>query len=259
MQKDIQLTSRGITLRGMLHKPENTQGKIPLVIILHGFGGNKMGPNFVLVRLSKALEENNIASVRFDFGGSGESDGEFINMTMSGEVEDANNIFEYVKSLDFIDSDNIGVLGFSMGGAVASILAGRLKKQVKSLCLWAPAGNMHEIVKKDFIGAGYNEFLQNGYHDFDGMLIGKDFVNDLSDINIYNEASKYQGDVLLIHGDCDDVVSITASNEYIKKSYRERARLTVINGADHMFTRYSFGQSFIIYTLDFFKTRLVIE
>lgn len=257
MQKDIRITSRGFTLRGMLHMPENVTGKIPLVIILHGFGGNKMGPNYILVKLSRMLEENNIASVRFDFAGSGESDGDFINMTMSGEVEDAANIFEYVRTLDFIDPDNIGVLGFSMGGAVASILAGKLENQIKALCLWAPAGNIYDIVIKDFIGMGYTDFIQKGYHDFEGMLIGKDFVSGLSDINIYSEASRYNGNVLLIHGDCDDVVSIQASNDYINKSYKEKAKLTVIQGADHMFTNYSLTQSFIIYTLDFFNSQLV--
>ena len=259
MQKEIQIISRGFTLRGMLHKPDQVEGKIPLVIIFHGFGGNKMGPNFVLVRLSRLLSENKIASVRFDFAGSGESDGDFMDMTISGEVEDANNIFEYVKNLNFVDKENIGVLGFSMGGAVASILAGKLRNQIKALCLWAPAGNINEIVVNDFIGSGLAWFLQNGYHDFEGLIIGKNFVTDLSCINIYEEASRYNGKVLLVHGDSDNVVSIQASRDYIKKSYRDKAKLTVINGADHMFTKYSLSQSFILYTLDFFRCQFTGE
>lgn len=34
-------------------------------------------------------------------------------MTLTKELEDANNILDYVKSLDFIDNHKIGVFDFS--------------------------------------------------------------------------------------------------------------------------------------------------
>lgn len=83
MQNAVELQSRGLTLRGMLHIPANISGKIPMVVIFHGFTGNKMEPHFILVKLSRLLETKGIASVRFDFAGSGESDGDFSEMTIS--------------------------------------------------------------------------------------------------------------------------------------------------------------------------------
>jgi len=161
MQQAVEIISNGNILRGMVNKPDDIIGKVPTVIILHGFGGNKMGPHFIFVKLSRLLETIGIASVRFDFAGSGESDGEFSEMTVSGELCDARSILQYVKTLDFVDTKNIAIVGFSMGGAIASMLAAEYKKYIHSLCLWAPAGNMGEIVLKDWIGSKYPEFEKN--------------------------------------------------------------------------------------------------
>ncbi len=256
MQKAVEIKSRNLTIRGMINTPDQVNGKLPTIIILHGFGGNKMGPHFMFVKFSKVLADLGFASVRFDFAGSGESDGEFINMTLSGELEDAENILEYVKSLDFVDVERIGVVGFSMGGAVASMLAGIHGKDIKSLCLWSPAGNMSEIVINDFIGQGYSEFLNNGYHEYDGLLIGKKFVEDIKKTDIYSIASEYRGDILLLHGSGDEVVSLNASEKYLE-TYGDKAKLTVIDGADHLFSRQSWKRELIEHSVDFFNQELI--
>ncbi len=256
MQKAIEIKSNDLTLRGMLHTPGQINGKIPAIIILHGFGGNKTGPHFMFVQFSRILAANGIASVRFDFAGSGESDGEFINMTLSGELEDAKNILKYVKSLEFVNTQKIGIVGFSMGGAVASVLAGINGKDVQALCLWAPAGNMADIVHHHFIGEGHRAFLEKGYHDFEGLLIGKAFVEDLNKQDIYRIASEYKGEKLLLHGNHDEVVSLSASEKYMAH-YDGKAELTVVDGADHLFSNQEWEQKVLAHSADFFRRRLL--
>jgi alpha/beta superfamily hydrolase len=97
MQKAVEIQSRNLTLRGMLHIPEGVSGKVPIVCIFHGFTGNKMEPHFIFVKLSRMLEARGIASIRFDFGGSGESDGDFIDMTISHELEEAIDFFKFYQ------------------------------------------------------------------------------------------------------------------------------------------------------------------
>jgi alpha/beta superfamily hydrolase len=97
----------------------------------------------MFVKFSRALADLGFASIRFDFVGSGESDGEFVNMTLSGELEDAVNILSHVKTLNFVDQDRIGFVGFSASGEVASILAGLNSEAIKALCLWACSAGMH--------------------------------------------------------------------------------------------------------------------
>ena len=105
MQKAVEIQSEGLTLRGMLHIPEGISGKIPIVIMFNGFNGNKMEVHCIFVKLSRKLEKAGIASARFDYRGSGESDGDFIDMTVSGELADAKNVLDFVRTLDFVDAD----------------------------------------------------------------------------------------------------------------------------------------------------------
>lgn len=255
MQKSVEIQSNGLTLRGMLHIPSGGNHKTPIVCIFHGFTGNKMEPHFIFVKLSRMLEASGIASVRFDFGGSGESDGDFINMTISKELADAKNILDYVKSLDFVDTTKIGIVGLSMGGAVASMLAGDQNEDVKALCLWAPAGIMKELILQ-----GQNkhqaETMSNlGYTDLGGLLLGKEFIEDLMSVDIYGKSARFDKNVLLLHGDKDASVPMVASEKYLE-IYETRAVLHIVKNGDHTFNSKECEDEVLDYTLGFLEDEL---
>ncbi len=256
MQKNIAIKNGRSTLRGVLHTPDNIDGKVPVVIILHGFQGHKAGPHFIFVELSRLLEQKGIASVRFDFRGSGESDGYFSEMTMSGELEDAKAILDYVKTLGFVDTAMIGVLGLSMGGAVASILAGDRKNEIRSLCLWAPAGNMNDVILNYYIGEKLPQLLKEGYTDIEGYTLGKVFIEDSAVLDIYGRASRYEKNILIIHGDKDEVVVPEASLEYVKH-YGSKAQFHVVKGANHTFDKREWTDEVNSETLKFFERELL--
>jgi len=136
-----------MTLRGMEHIPEKSlDEKVPAVILFHGFTGTKLEPHRLFLKISRALEKQGIASFRFDFLGSGESDGDFEEMTVSKEIEEAHAIVDFVKRDGRIDPSRIYLLGLSMGGLVASVVAGERPNDVAKLILMAPAGNMYELI-----------------------------------------------------------------------------------------------------------------
>lgn len=259
MQKAVEIKSQGRILRGMLHVPEGIVGRIPVVTIFHGFTGNKIEPHFIFVKLSRRLERQGIASVRFDFGGSGESDGDFSDMTLSGEVLEAADILDYAKSLDFADSGRIGVMGLSMGGAVASILAGERKEDVKALCLWAPAGNMGELVMSRMLAVDepgvMDRIRKKGYVDFGGLMLGVGFIDDVTSLDIYQKASPYDRNVLIIHGNNDQTVPLSVSRRYLE-IYGGRAELYVVNGGDHTFSSLRWEEDVLTRTVDFFMKEL---
>ncbi|WP_066021298.1 MULTISPECIES: alpha/beta hydrolase [Clostridium] len=257
MQKAVEINSRNLILRGMLHIPDKVEGKVPIVIIYHGFCGNKMGPHFMFVKLSRALEKLGIASARFDFAGSGESDGKFENMTFNKEVFDANKILDYVKELKFVDKSRIAILGFSMGGAIASVIAGERNEEINTLCLWAPAGNMEEIILSDnYIGNEYDEFIKKGTFSVEGLSLGKEFVDDIKTANIFSKAAKYDGRTLIVHGTKDEIVPMDTSRHYIE-IYGKNSDLKFIDGANHMFEKNIWEKEIIYITQKYFYEKLI--
>ncbi|KLU63127.1 hypothetical protein CEB3_c04770 [Peptococcaceae bacterium CEB3] len=66
----------------MEHFPTDmSDEEIPAVILFHGFTGTKLEPHRLLLKISHALEKLGFASFRFDFLGSGESDGALVLYT----------------------------------------------------------------------------------------------------------------------------------------------------------------------------------
>ena len=233
MQKAVEIQSRNLTLRGMLHIPDNTSGKIPVVCIFHGFTGTKVEPHFIFVKLSRRLEKIGIASVRFDFGGSGESDGEFKDMTLFTELEDAKAILEYAKSLPFADPERIGVVGLSLGGTIASVLAGDRREDVAALCLWAPAGDMKRRILEDWTEAEIQALRSRGWWDMGGNVIGVGLLDSALSLDVYRRAAQYGKKVLLLHGDRDQMVPHQVSEQYLEV-YGSNADLHTVKTRIHL-------------------------
>ena len=167
MEKYVECTSRGATLRGMMHIPNQCQGPMPFVILFHGFCDDRNEINFVHTELSRRLCQEGIASVRFDFAGSGESDGRFEDMTVSGEVADGLAILDYVRGLDFVDKSRVAIHGLSMGGCVASMVAGLRDADVCALSLWCPAPDVvYNMKHKMLCGVDVSDIEEKGYADY---------------------------------------------------------------------------------------------
>lgn len=228
MQNHVEISSNGLTLRGYIHIPDNQKTGLPIVCMFHGFTGNKMEDHFQYVRLSRELEELGIGSIRMDFGNSGESDGSFENMTASREINDALNIIDYVYSLEEVDKDNIGIIGFSMGGMVASIAAKERRNIIKSMALISPAGNIYEIFESFFKGS-------DRMADINGLIFSKNTLEDMESIDPYEKARGFQGNVLIVHGEKDEAVPIKYGMKY-KEIYGDKSELYMVKDANHIYS-----------------------
>ncbi|WPX08437.1 alpha/beta hydrolase [Caldicellulosiruptor danielii] len=209
-----------------------------------------MEPHFIFVKLSRLLEQYGIASVRFDFAGSGESDGEFYDMTVTREIDDARCILEYLFSLDFVDKQKISIIGLSLGGAISSYLAGEYKEKLYKVVLWAPAGNMKEIAKN--VVESDPTIKEKGYIDLGGLLLSQDFYYDLQKYDFFEEIKRYPGKVLILHGTNDQAVPIEVGRKY-KQILGDRAELIEIEGADHTFNKYEWERLVLDKTVEFLK------
>ncbi|WP_436664149.1 alpha/beta hydrolase family protein [Alicyclobacillus acidoterrestris] len=244
MQRAITLEVEGMTLRGMEHVPEGAeQNPVPAVILFHGFTGTKLEPHRLFLKISRALEAQGIASFRFDFMGSGESDGDFEDMTASTEIRDAKEILAMVRRDKRILQDKVSLLGLSMGGYVAGIVAGDLPDAVHKLMLLAPAGNLRDIMQAVAAESG----VQDDMREFDhgGDVVGRGLYEDVMRIDGFARAKPFRGPVLLVHGTGDSVVPYQVSVKYRDDVYGDAAELQLIEGADHTFNSRPWEQEVI--------------
>lgn len=220
-------------LNVIIQKPEiEIQKKYPAVILMHGLMSDSNVQ--LLVRMSDVLVLDGYITVRFDFDGCGKSDGDFVDMTVLKEVADAQTVYEYVRKLANVS--DINLIGHSQGGVVASILAGQLGcEKIKSLTLLAAAASLEDEANEGITkGAHFDPNDIPEYITVDGKKIGKEYLDEAQNLNIYKRSAKYQGPVCIIHGRMDEVVKYSYSEEY-QKIYKH-CELFLLDNENHMFS-----------------------
>jgi pimeloyl-ACP methyl ester carboxylesterase len=246
----------GLTLRSTVHIPEGPDGtRWPTVVFVHGFTSNRLElPNFVA--MSRLLEAHGIASVRFDLSGHGESDGDFFDVTVSGEITETRAVLRTVRTLDFVDPDRIGLVGMSMGGVVAGIVAAE-EPGIGALCLWSPAAVAPaEVGGGRFKGRGFAaEIEQKGYFDADGHRTSPAFVKDIAGLDVYGRSGAYTGPVHILHGDRDTIAPLAYVRPYLDH-YDGTAELEIVEGADHAWGTVPHRTALHQATLRFFRRHL---
>lgn len=251
MQKCVGITRNGLTIRGMLHMPDGAKSKVPGVVMYHGFTGNCMESHWIFVKLSRVLEKAGIASARFDFYGSGNSDGQFSDMTPQTELNDAKAVLDFMRTNDRVDPARIGILGLSMGGYIAGITAGDNRDIVKSLCMWAPAGNIKDIFKNCM---ETNIEVGEGLYDIGGLMLNAAAYRSAASIDHMARTCKFDKDICIIQGTNDQSVPYSVGLKY--KNALDNAEFHPIKGSDHTFERLEWENEVINITLDFFKRTL---
>ena len=200
-------------LKALIQKPALQPGEqCPMVIFCHGFSGTKDGPLFELI--CDTLQAHGVASIRFDFNGHGESEGEFKDMTVPNEIEDAKKVVAYVSDLRYVSS--LAIVGHSQGGVVAAMTAGQLSEELgepafKAVALMAPAAVLRDdAIRGSTMGKSYNPFDPGEYVElWGGLKLGGKYIRTAFSLPIYETAAKYQGPALIVHGNADRVVPYT--------------------------------------------------
>ena len=212
-------------------------GKCPMVILMHGiFSSGNIVP---MPALARELADAGIASIRFDFGGHWRSEGEMQKMTIGNEIEDALAMWEYAKALPYVSE--IGLLGHSQGGVVASMTAGILESRGEKpagLVLIAPGSVIQDACRNGrFFGAEFNPADPPEYIKcFGTMKLGREYLLSTQELDIYGTAKGYTGPVRLIHGSKDTIVPMSCSEKFVEV-YGDRSELIVVEGENHMITR----------------------
>ncbi|WP_067844049.1 alpha/beta hydrolase family protein [Amphibacillus sediminis] len=227
-KKVVKIKHHGRTIYGVSYMPENTK-KCPVVIFCHGFNGT----NKDFAMHSEYLALNGIASFCFDFcGGSVNSNSDLSTTEMSlfTEKEDLCAVIEYIKQWDLIDSHHIFLFGGSQGRAVVALVAEEYKEDIKGILLLFPAFCIPD---------NWNEVFPTldsipDTHEVWGVPLGRVYFETIHGFDIFNHIGKFDKDILIFHGDQDEIVPLMYG-EKAAKIY-PNAEIEIFQGEGHGFS-----------------------
>lgn len=238
-RESIVLENEGQKIFGIFHRP-CTQGPFPGVLICHGLAGHKTGKYRLYVILAERLSKLGIASLRIDFRGSGDSEGNFSEVTLESEVSDAILALNYLRNRQDVDQSRIGVFGRSVGGTVALMTAHKAGP-VKSLATWAPLFDGEQWAKQwELLQAPeVPEEYRYEKMKINGQVPGPKFFKELFSIRMEDHLKDLITTPLLhIHGDQDLVVTPQHAERYVKarESVKDINKFIRLPESDHDFS-----------------------
>jgi dipeptidyl aminopeptidase/acylaminoacyl peptidase len=243
--KPVIFENQGEHLVGILHIPDRleSRGKAPGVVMLHGFTGNKVENHRLFVLTARALCDLGFVVFRFDFRGSGDSDGDFEDMTVPGEMNDAEEAISFLMTQRWVNREAVGVLGLSMGGRVAAVLASK-DPRVKFVILYSAA--LTPLVPRFMSGIkGYNSLKvmkeeSNSTVSIEvkaGWYLKKPFFETVDETIPIDVMDQIKVPILIVHGEKDQVVPLDDSIKGfdVVKDLHPRNELYVVENGDHVF------------------------
>jgi len=219
MKEHVWIESRNKRLSAMLHLPESFKQGMPLVVCCHGFTGNKVGYNHLTLNLAVSLENSGYGALRFDFLGSGDSDGDFSTDTVvSGWQQDLINVLHWVESQEQFSNSPIILYGHSLGGLIVLTykdLNKRLAGRIVFAPVTSPIENFKDVILKEELWSKSlaGEKVENFFDK--AFTLESQFVQDLVS-NQYEPISdirEVKAPLLVIHGQKDAVVPISGSQK----------------------------------------------
>ena len=219
--KEITISIENRSIYGKTYTPEGADGKLPAVILSHGYNSSHDD----LSDVASALAEYGVFACCFDFRGgslSSRSSGSSTEMSIQSEMDDLRAVIEYVDSLDFVDAEKRYLYGESQGGFVSSLVA---DEKIKGLYLLYPAF----CIPDNWAGRTIE-----GEADFMGMPLSNCFCEGLPTYDVFEHIRKYNGAVKIYHGDSDTLVPLSYAQK-AAESFKN-SELTVFGGEGHGFS-----------------------
>jgi len=248
-QKTVSFQVDGQKVVGTLELPAGA-ARPPVILLLHGFKGSRNEleiPSLkegVFTRAANAWAAKGLASLRIDFRGGGDSEGSFEDTTISGQVEDALAAVEFLQTEKSIDPTRIALVGWSQGGAVAAITAGRTKRRLAAVALWnpltVPAASSEAILGVDVVKAG----LASGGRATSFKLpwgaeasLKTAFFKDLFCVDPVADLAKYTGPVFVAVGTNDTAIYPQPEQGQMLLAYHGGSGTGSAKGADELWVR----------------------
>ena len=220
----------GTELVGSLEEPEGpARGR---VLFAHCFTCSK--DLKAAYWIGQRLAECGLAMLRFDFAGLGQSEGDFVDTTLSSNIEDL------VAAARFMEQEHgpVGlIVGHSLGGVATLAAAGRVPsaRAVCTISTSFAATHLRRYLVADHGDAAPSEELQVTLAGR-SFRLRRSFVEDLARHDMARIIPELGRPLLVLHAPDDRVVEM-AQAELIYQAARQPRSIVALDGADHLLTR----------------------
>ncbi len=241
---DLTVLSRGVAVPATIVVPATTPGETaPLVVMAHGHGGSRDEAGGFR-RVAEALARSGVASIRVDFPGCGDSTEPFTENNLTNMLLDLEAAREFAGSRPDIDNARVGILGYSMGGRLAVLLAEE-NPDYTVMVTWAPNvadGNSREVAElggPEAYRSLKQEAQETGVAEYTTrwgttLRLGPRWFTDLEETSPLRSLGTYPGPLLVLYGDQDDVVPPSTSEAAIAAATSSSEVVRhVVEGAQH--------------------------
>ncbi|MCT4612356.1 MAG: alpha/beta hydrolase [Clostridia bacterium] len=205
-----------------------------IVILCHGFGGKKESSTNRLV--GEEFQKQGYKVIAFDFTGQGERLDEGEEIRVKSCLEDLDTVIKYFSK----EVEEISLFGSSFGGYMTLLYASRnnwnrgniyLKSPALELSnvLWNMLGEKEKII---ITSKGYGAIV----HKNGNVTISLAFLDELKRIDIYEEFSKSNIKVKIVHGDADKTALYKCSKK-LDHENEGRVELKPSVDGDHFMKR----------------------
>ncbi|MDY8110094.1 alpha/beta fold hydrolase [Fulvimarina sp. 2208YS6-2-32] len=226
----VGFTSRdGHALSGRLEVPSGTP--VAFAVFCACF---TCGKDFLAsVKICRALAAAGIATLRFDFSGLGQSEGDFEHSNFSTDVADTIAAAGFLR--DHYEAPKL-LVGHSLGGAVAIAAANQIPECVALATIAAPYDAAH--VTENFRNA-LAAIKRDGSAEVElggrTFMIASKFVEDLTDQPQADRIADLDAALLVMHSPTDEIVGIENAR-LIHDGARHSKSYVSLEGATHHLT-----------------------
>jgi pimeloyl-ACP methyl ester carboxylesterase len=209
-----------------------TPGTGPTLVWLGGFHSDMTGTKAIAVEAWARNEGR--AFVRFDYSGHGQSDGAFADGTISAWLADS------LEVVDRLTQGPLVLVGSSMGGWLALLVARARPQRVQSLCLIAPAPDFTEALMWDTFPPEVRQQIETtgawqrpSAYAGEGYPITRALIQDGRRHLLLHQPIAFDGPVRILQGQCDDDVPWTHALRLAGQLTSPDLRLTLVKAGDH--------------------------
>ncbi|HHW40319.1 MAG TPA: alpha/beta fold hydrolase [Syntrophomonadaceae bacterium] len=227
------LNAAGERLVGDLDLPPGRNPEY-VVVVCHGFLGTRRGGGRAVV-LGERLAAAGYGVLRFDFAGSGESEGDFASATLTKNAADLQAALDFLTGMGY---RKFIALGRSFGGNAVLVGAAR-DRRIQGVCLWSTPVDMAAVLRVILGEDLYQAMLQGNAVTFDDgyrtYTKKADFLQDLGNYRMQELAAALSPrPVLIVHGEADELVPVENARLLFRAAGEPRELFLIPGGNHHL-------------------------